>query len=330
MNPANRTIDGPKKIVLGIDIGGTNSKFGYVDRAGKCLASTFIPTLAHQPAESFFRRLHEHARALLGNLPGEFTLAGIGIGAPNANFYKATIEHPPNLGWGYVDVRAELGRYYDLPVAVTNDAKAAALGEMLFGAARGMKDFIAITLGTGLGSGIVANGELIYGADGFAGEVGHTTVDPNGRMCGCGRRGCLETYCSATGLCRTVQELICNTVEPSELRSMSYEDLTAQTVSEAARRGDLLALRAFESCGQILGLKLADSVAHLSPEAIILMGGMASAGDLIFNPTRRSLEEHLFPIFRNKVKLLPSGLAEGDMAILGASALIWKALDTDR
>ena len=327
MNPANQKIDSLKKIVLGIDIGGTNAKFGYVDRTGKCLAATSIPTHAHQPAESFFRRLHENAAALRGSLPKEYELAGIGMGAPNANFHKATIEHSHHLGWGLVDVRAELGRYYDLPVAVTNDAKAAALGEMLFGAARGMKDFIVITLGTGLGSGIVANGELIYGADGFAGEVGHTTVDPNGRVCACGKRGCLETYCSATGLCRTVQELICNTMEPSELRSMSDADLTARIVSEAAGRGDRLALQAFESCGFILGLKLADSVAHLSPEAIILAGGMASAGDLIFNPTRRSLEGHLFRAYKDKVKLLPSGLAEGNSAIRGAGALIWNSLD---
>ena len=176
--------------------------------------------------------------------------------------------------------------FFSIPLAVTNDANAAALGEMLFGAATGMKDFIVITLGTGLGSGIVANGELIYGADGFAGEIGHTIVDPNGRRCGCGRRGCLEAYCSATGLCRTVQELICNTMEPSELRKVSYADLTAQMVSEAALRGDRLALQAFESCGRILGMKLADSVAHLSPEAIILSGGMASAGELIFEPTQ--------------------------------------------
>jgi glucokinase len=317
-----------KKTVLGIDIGGTNSKFGYVDRKGNCLAGASIPTLANQPAESFFKRLQESANALFHNLASECELAGIGIGAPNANFYKGTIENPPNLAWGLVDVRAELGKYYKVPVAITNDANAAALGEMLFGAAQGMKDFIVITLGTGLGSGIVANGELIYGADGFAGELGHTTVDPNGRECGCGRRGCLEAYCSATGLCRTVQELLCNTLEPSELRSMSYENITAQKVCEAALRGDRLALQAFEACGNILGLKLADSVAHLSPEAIILFGGLASAGDLLFNPTRRSLEKHLFPIFRNKVRLLPSKLVEGNTAILGAGALIWKTLDT--
>jgi glucokinase len=326
MNSKTKDHKDSKSVVLGVDIGGTGTKFGYVDREGRCLASASIPTNPDQPAVLFFTRLKENAERLFGSLKGKCKLVGIGIGAPNANFHRATIEHPPNLSWDYVDVRAELGKQYSVPVAVTNDANAAALGEMLFGAAQGMKDFIVITLGTGLGSGIVANGELIYGADGFAGEIGHTTVDPDGRQCGCGRRGCLETYCSATGLCRTVHELICNSTEPSELRSVSFEGLTAERISESARRGDRLALQAFESCGNILGLKLADSVAHLSPEAIILFGGLAAAGDLIFNPTRRSLEEHLFPIFRNKVKLLPSKLAEGNTAILGASALMWKAL----
>jgi len=327
LQQSNKIDNRLKSVVLGVDIGGTYSKFGFVDRDGNCLASTSIPTSADQPAESFFKRLQESSKLLLGSFSPVRRLAGIGIGAPNANYYKGTIEYPPNLSWGYVDVRAELGKYFDVPVAITNDANAAALGEMLFGAAQGMKDFIVITLGTGLGSGIVANGELIYGADGFAGEIGHTTVDPNGRECGCGKRGCLETYCSATGLRRTVQELICNTNESSELRCLSYDVITAEKIYEAALRGDRLALQAFESCGTILGLKLADSVAHLSPEAIILFGGLASAGDLIFNPTRRSLESHLFPVFRNKVKLLPSQLMKGNTAILGASALLWKSLD---
>jgi glucokinase len=326
MNVRTQILEGSKKVVLGVDIGGTNTKFGYVDREGNCLAGTSMSTNASRPADLFFRRLWEDCTRLLSSLPEKCELIGIGIGAPNANFYRSTIEHPPNLDWGYVDVRAEIAKYSNAMVAVTNDANAAALGEMLFGAARGMKNFIVITLGTGLGSGIVANGELVYGADGFAGEIGHTIVDPNGRLCGCGKRGCLEAYCSATGLCRTVQELLCNTIESSELRSVSFEKLTAEMVFESAQRGDQLALQAFEHCGSILGLKLADSVAHLSPEAIILFGGMAAAGDLIFSPTRRSLEEHLFPIFRNKVKLLPSKLTQGDTAILGASALIWKAM----
>jgi glucokinase len=327
MSTGAPVVEGTKKVVLGVDLGGTNTKVGYVDREGNCLASTSMPTHASQPADAFFQRLWEASKELFIGLHGKCELAGIGIGAPNANYYKCTIEYPPNLNWGYVDVRAEIAKYSAVTVAVTNDANAAALGEMLFGAAQGMKNFTVITLGTGLGSGIVANGELIYGADGFAGEIGHTVVDPNGRQCGCGKRGCLETYCSATGLCRTVYELLCSTLESSELRSVSYNELTAEMVFEAAQRGDSLALQAFESCGYILGLKLADSVAHLSPEAIILFGGMAAAGDLIFHPTQRSLEQHLFPIFRNKVKLLPSTLRQGNAAILGAGALIWKALE---
>jgi glucokinase len=315
------------QVVLGIDIGGTNTKFGYVDREGRCLAGTSVQTDAQQPAEQFFGQLQKNAKLLLESVEEECELAGIGIGAPNANFYKGTIENPPNLDWDYVDVRAEMGKYYGIPVAVTNDANAAALGEMLFGAARGMKDFIVITLGTGLGSGIVANGELVYGADGFAGEIGHTIVDPNGRRCGCGKLGCLETYVSATGICRTILELSCHSTTPSELRYFSAAELSSEMIYQAALRGDPLALEAFEFTGRVLGVKLADSVAHLSPEAIIFFGGLAEAGDMLFNPTRQSLEEHLFPIFRNKVKLLPSQLTERNPAVLGAGALIWNVLE---
>ena len=312
-------------LTLGVDIGGTNTKYGYVDRNGMCLASAWMPTEAHKPADLFFRRLHENSNLLLSGIHEDYALAGVGIGAPNANYYKATIENPPNLAWKFVDVRAELTKYFDLPLAVTNDAKAAAIGEMLFGAAQGMKDFIVITLGTGLGSGIVSNGQMVYGADGFAGEIGHTTVDPDGRKCGCGRLGCLETYCSATGICRTIQELICNSSEPSELRNIAFSNLTSEIVYVAALRRDPLALEAFKLCGKVLGMKLADSVAHLSPEAIILCGGLAAAGELLFSSVRKSLEENLFPAFRNKVKLLPSKL-KGNPAVVGAAALIWNLL----
>jgi glucokinase len=314
------------EVALGVDIGGTNTVLGCVDRKGVCHAEASIPTQAHQPADVYFKRLWQASDELLNRNP-QFHLVGVGIGAPNANYYKGTIEHPPNLSWDFVDVVAELRKYVAVPVAITNDANAAALGEMLFGAAQGMKDFIVITLGTGLGSGVVANGELIYGADGFAGEIGHTIVDPKGRRCGCGKQGCLEAYSSATGLCRTVQALICNTTLPSELRSISYENLTAHKVFEAAKGGDKLALEAFETTGRILGMKLADSVAHLSPEAIILFGGLALAGDFIFKPTKQSLEEHVFPAFRNKVKIIPSQLTAGNTAVLGAGALIWNDLD---
>jgi glucokinase len=317
-----------KQAVLGVDIGATTAKMGYVGRDGKCLSgSASVSTGARQAADVFFKRFYESAETLRAELPPEYDLAGIGIGAANGNYYKGTIECSPNLGWDYVDVCAELGKYYSVPVAVTNDANAAALGEMLFGAARGMRDFISITLGTGLGSGIVANGEMIYGADGFAGELGHTIVDPDGRECACGRRGCLETYCSATGLCRTVEELICNTTVPSILRGVSYNELAASNVYEAAQCGDALALAAFESCGETLGRKLSDSVAHLSPEAIILCGGMAAAGELILAPTRNALEKYVLPIYRGKVKVIPSGLPEGNAAILGAGALAWSVID---
>ena len=316
-----------KRVVLGVDIGATTAKMGYIDCEGKCLSEgASVATGAQQAADVFFKRLYESAEALRATLPPGYELAGIGIGAANGNYYKGTIECSPNLGWDYVNVRAELGKYYNVPVAVTNDANAAALGEMLFGAARGMRDFISITLGTGLGSGIVANGEMIYGADGFAGELGHTIVDPNGRECACGRLGCLETYCSATGICRTVEELICNTTIPSELRNISYRELTAAKISEAAGGGDALAAAAFEACGETLGRKLSDSVAHLSPEAIILCGGMAAAGELILAPTRRSLEKYVFPIYRGKVKVLTSSLPEGNVAVLGAAALAWNTL----
>ena len=315
-----------KEVVLGVDIGGTNTKFGYVDKSGILIAEGEMLTEAHRPAEEFFERLHTQAENLFNSKKDQLKLIGIGLGAPNGNYYKGTIEQPPNLSWKYVDVVAMLRRWYSIPVALTNDANAAALGEMLFGAAKGMKDFIVITLGTGLGSGIVANGELIYGHDGFAGEIGHTIVDPNGRQCGCGRRGCLETYASASGIRRTVEELLKMPAPPSELREISLEQITSKRIFEAAQRGDKLALEAFELTGRYLGMKLADSVAHTSPEAIILFGGLAAAGDFIFSPTKKYMEEFLLNIFKNKVRLLPSSLPKGNAAILGAAALMWKQL----
>jgi glucokinase len=218
-------------------------------------------------------------------------------------------------------------KYYDLPSVITNDANAAAIGEMKFGAAKGMKDFIMITLGTGVGSGIVANGDLIYGADGFAGEIGHTIYDPNGRQCGCGRKGCLETYTSAGGIKRTVFELLALYNDESELRDISFNDMTSKKISEAARKGDKIALKAFDETGRILGIKLADAIAHTSPQAIILFGGLACSGELIFKPTQKYMEENVLNIFKNKVKLIPSALTAGNAAVLGASALIWNELD---
>ena len=314
------------QVVIGVDVGGTNTAFGFVDETGRIIFESSIPTRAEQNADQLFSRLFAEVNKSFQKYESAFELAGIGIGAPNANYYTGTVEQPPNLRWGIVNVLDIVKTYSPLPSAITNDANAAAIGEMIFGAAKGMKDFIVITLGTGLGSGIVVNGELVYGADGFAGEVGHTIVDPNGRECGCGRKGCLETYASASGIRRTVYELICNTNTPSKLRNISFDQLTAKDISDAAASGDKLALESFDYTAKILGLKLADAVAHLSPEAIVLFGGLALAGDLIFVPTKRYMEEYMLNIFKNKVKLIPSSLPGGNAAVLGAAALIWNEL----
>lgn len=316
------------KLVLGVDVGGTNTVFGLVDRIGNIFLIDSIPTLRDKSAEDLFSRLFEKFRHLSEDAKEEFDLVGIGIGAPNANYYKGTVENPPNLNWGYVDVISLIKNYSEVPVALTNDANAAALGEMYYGAAKGMKNFIVITLGTGLGSGIVVNGNLVYGHDGFAGEIGHTIYDPQGRQCGCGRKGCLETYASASGIKRTVMELIANTNLKSRLRSVSYESLDAKLISELALQGDRIALEAFDFTAKVLGIKLADAVAHTSPEAIILFGGLANAGDLLLVPTKKYLEENVFHVFRNKVKILKSELNEGKSAVLGAAALIWHELNT--
>ncbi len=318
-----------KDVSLGIDIGGTNTAFGFVDKDGKCIYESSIPTCANEPAPMLFKRLHQEVEKIYTTISGKYKLIGIGIGAPNANYFKGTVEQPPNLNWGVVNILEILKQYYDLPSAITNDANAAAIGEMQFGAAKSMKDFVVITLGTGLGSGIVVNRKLVYGADSFAGEIGHTIIDPSGRECGCGRKGCLEAYASASGIKRTVYELIATTNTPSELRDISFSRLTAKDISIAANKGDRLALEAFDYTAKVLGLKLADTVAYLSPEAIILLGGFALAGDLIFAPTRRYMEEFLLPIFRNKVKIIASALPEGNAAVLGAAALIWNEINTN-
>lgn len=318
---------GQSECVVGIDIGGTNTAVGLVDRQGQCLSESSIPTNASEPAVKLIERIVQTIDRLSAPLKAAWPIKGIGIGAPNANYYQGTVEHPPNLNWpGITDVAGMFRKHYPLPVALTNDANAAALGELVFGAGKGLRDFIVITLGTGLGSGLVVNGALVYGHDGFAGELGHTTVDPDGRECGCGRKGCLETYASATGICRTVFELLSTKRDDSSLRSVAYRDLTSKMISDAALQGDAIAREAFEYTGRVLGMKLADSVAHTSPSAIIMFGGLAAAGNLIFEPTKRHLEANLLPIFRNKVRLLPSGLKESNAAVLGSAALIWNEL----
>ncbi|MGE5683265.1 MAG: ROK family protein [Bacillota bacterium] len=316
-------------VTLGIDIGGTNTVFGFVDKEGNLIAESSIPTNSNEKADFLFERLHLDVNRLYDGIKDRYNLIGIGIGAPNANYYKGTVEQPPNLNWGTVNVLDILKKYWDLPAAITNDANAAAIGEMEFGAAKGMKDFVVITLGTGLGSGIVVNGKLVYGHDGFAGEVGHTIFDPEGRRCGCGRKGCLETYASASGIRRTVYELLCDSTDESILRNIPFNDLTSKMIYDAALNGDKIALLAFDFTGKVLGLKLADTVAHLSPEAIILFGGLAAAGKLIFEPAKRYMEEYMLNIFKNKVKLLPSALTGGNVAVLGASALIWNDLNKE-
>ena len=314
--------------VIGIDIGGTTTCFGFVDRKGILVSDAVLDTMADQPADVLVSRLYDAIEKQRASLPPQTKLSGIGIGAPNANYYRGTVENPVNLSWGASVNLAELFRQrYELPVAVTNDANAAAIGELLFGGARGMKHAIVITLGTGLGSGIIANGELLYGADGFAGELGHTTVDPEGRYCACGKRGCLETYVSATGLCRTAFELLGQRREHSPLRHVSFNSLTSKHVFEAACGGDHIALAAFDAAARVLGMKLADAVAHTGPEAIFLSGGMAAAGDLLITPARRYLEEFLFTPYKGKVQLLRSELPEGSGAVLGAAALAWHEVD---
>ncbi len=320
-------MDSKQQVVLGIDIGGTNTVFGFVTEEGMIIADSCMLTHGHEPADKFFPRLFTEIDKLRASLDKPLELVGIGVGAPNANYYSGRVEQPPNLKWGQTDVVEILSREYNIPVVITNDANAAAIGEMKFGAAQGMRDFIVITLGTGLGSGIVINGKMVYGHDGFAGELGHTIVIRDGRDCGCGRNGCLETYASATGIKRTVFELLCERQENSILRNVNFHDMTAKMIHEAALNGDVIACEAFEITGEILGMGLADAVAFSSPEAIILFGGLAKAGDMILEPTKRSFEENLLNIFKGKVKLVLSELQGANTAVLGAAALIWSELE---
>jgi glucokinase len=315
-----------EQLVIGIDIGGTGTKFGIVDRDGNVLFSSEISTKKHATVESFINELYDALSELIERSGGSGRIKGIGVGAPNGNFYTGTIEYAPNLPWKGVIPLAELiEAKFKLPVTLTNDANAAAIGEMMYGAAKGMKDFIMITLGTGVGSGIVANGQLIYGHDGFAGELGHTIVIPDGRFHpGTGKKGPLESYASATGVRNTAIEILEKTTEPSLLRDVPADKLDSKSVYEAAIQGDKVALEIFEFTGKILGLALANAIMFSSPEAIILFGGLTKAGDFILKPTKEHMEENLIQVFQNKVKILVSHLKESDAAILGASALAWE------
>jgi glucokinase len=312
-------------LAIGIDIGGTGTKFGIVDRVGNVLFSSEISTRKHSEVNTFIDELYTELSKLIDNVGGIGRIKGIGVGAPNGNFYTGTIEYAPNLPWkGIIPLARMMEDKFKIPVVLTNDANAAAIGEMMYGAAQGMKDFIMITLGTGVGSGIVANGKLVYGHDGFAGELGHTTIIPNGRLHeGTGKRGSLESYASATGVRLTTLEILEKSTEPSSLRSVPPDQIDSKKVYEAAIAGDAVAKEIFESTGTILGAALANFVMFSSPEAIILFGGLTKAGDLILKPTRKSMEANLIQIFQNKVKILVSHLKESDAAILGASALAW-------
>lgn len=313
--------------VIGIDMGGTNTSFGIVDARGEILKRGAIKTAKHVDVDLYIDELYNGLSSLIEEVGGIEKIKGIGMGAPNGNFYTGNIEFAPNLPWkGVVPIAKLLANKFKIPAAVTNDANAAAVGEMTYGAARGMKDFIMITLGTGVGSGIVANGQLIYGHDGFAGELGHTTiVRDNGRLCGCGRHGCLETYTSATGVARTAREMLGTRTEDSSLRSIPLESITSKDVFEAAERGDAIAKEIFEFTGKMLGEAFADFVAFSAPEAIILFGGLTKAGELILKPIRENMEKNLLKIWQGKIKLLFSSLSEADSAVLGASALGWEA-----
>ncbi len=316
------------EVVIGIDVGGTFTKYGIVDKNGYCLREKFTNTEKFTDFELYLKNLQSEIDKTILTIDSKIEVKGIGIGAPNGNYYRGTIENAPNLYWkGKINFVEKLRKFYpSIPIVLTNDANAAAIGEMIYGGARNMKNFIVITLGTGLGSGIVTDGRLVYGQDGFAGELGHINVEDHGRNCGCGKNGCLEAYVSATGIKRTVFELLAKRNIESELRNISFNDLTSQKISECALRGDKIALEAFDITGRILGLKLADAVACTSPEAIFLFGGLAKAGNLLLEPARRSLEENLFTVYKGKVKLLPSGLQDTNAAVLGASALVWKEL----
>jgi glucokinase len=313
-------------LAIGIDIGGTGTKFGIVDRVGNVLFSGDMSTRKHAQVESFIEELYTKVSELIEKAGGVGRMKGIGVGAPNGNFYTGTVEYAPNLPWkGIIPLAKMLQDKFKLPVILTNDANAAAEGEMIYGAAKGMKDFIMITLGTGVGSGIVANGKLIYGHDGFAGELGHTIVIPDGRLHqGTGKKGSLESYASATGVRLTTLEMLKETNTPSILRKIPANDIDSKKVYEAAIAGDDLAKKVYEFTGKILGLALANAVMFSSPEAIILFGGLTKAGELILKPTRENMEANLIKIFENKVKILVSHLKESDAAILGASALAWE------
>lgn len=315
-----------KEVVAGVDIGGTNTELGLVDRTGDVIVESTLKTTDYLKVEDFVKALVKSIREL-EKKDGDLKLAGVGIGAPNANYHKGTIELAPNLAWkGIVPLVSLMKEKIDVPVVMTNDAKAAAMGEMLFGGAKKMKDFIILTLGTGLGSGIVVNGQVVYGHTGFAGELGHTIIVPGGRDCGCGRHGCYETYGSASGLVRTVLYLLSEMKDPSPLRDIPPSALTAKKIAEAAAARDPVALEAMDYTAERLAFGIINAIGFSSPEAVFLFGGLAQAGEALFKPVRKYVEMGVQPIYKGTVKILPSSVPESNAAVLGSAALIWNEL----
>lgn len=316
-----------KPYVIGLDLGGTNSVFGIVDVRGDIKATTAIKTAGFRNAEDYVKAAVETLKVIIKDVGGIETIRSMGIGAPNGNYYKGTIEYAPNLPWAHnvvVPLADMFSEALGIPVALTNDANAAAIGEMTYGIARGLKNFIMITLGTGVGSGIVIDGHLVYGSDGFAGELGHIIMRPeNGRLCGCGRMGCLETYCSATGVARSARELLSATKRPSLLRDLKLENITSLDVAICADKGDELSKEIYEFTGNMLGEACANFAAFSSPEAFVFFGGLTKAGDLLLKPIRESYERHVLNLYKGKVNFLVSSLEGSSAAVLGASAVGW-------
>ena len=315
-----------KEVVAGIDIGGTNTVLGLVEKTGNIIAEGNLKTMDYPDIHDFVSALDTTIKEMIEANPG-FKLAAIGIGAPNANYHRGTIELAPNLAWkGIVPIAELIKKKVDVAVAITNDAKAAAIGEMLFGGAKKMKDFIILTLGTGLGSGIVINGEVLYGHTGFAGELGHTTIVPGGRDCGCGRQGCFETYGSASGLVRTVFNLLSEMKEESTLRDIPPSQLTSKMIADAAAENDPIALEALDYTAEMIAFGIANAIGFSSPEAVFLFGGLAQAGELLFSPIREYVNQKVMPVYKGTVKILASGIPENNAAVLGAAALAWNEL----
>lgn len=316
---------GEKSLVIGLDLGGTNSVFGIVDRNGEIIATTSIKTQAFQEVEAYVDECVKAVMQIVDQVGGIEKIHAMGIGAPCGNYYKGTIEHAANLVWakGIVPLADMFAEKLGIPVAITNDANAAAMGEMKYGVAVGMDNFVELTLGTGVGSGIVANGQLIYGCDGFAGELGHMVVEPDGRPCGCGRKGCLETYCSATGVVRTTVAMLEESAERTSLREIPTAEITSYDVYKAAMAGDAMAQEVFRQTGRRIGIACANISTFLSPEAFIFFGGLAQAGEILFRPIEEAYNEHVLSLYKGKAKFLMSGLDGAKAAILGSSALAW-------